>query len=63
MADSPRLPWAKRLRWTDATEVLACTGCGGLLRLMSAITSRSTSRVGLRDGEGRGGSDELGRVA
>jgi hypothetical protein len=27
-----------------ATDILACTGCGGLLRLMSAITNRSTAQ-------------------
>jgi hypothetical protein len=44
VADSPRLPWAQLLRRIYATDVLACTGCGGRLRLMSAITSRSTAR-------------------
>ncbi len=44
MADSPRLPWAHASSSDHATDVLACTGCGGLLRLMSAITSRSTAR-------------------
>jgi hypothetical protein len=44
MATSPRLPWAQLLRRTYATDVLGCTGCGGRLRLMSAITSRPVAR-------------------
>jgi hypothetical protein len=31
LATSPRVDWAKQLLRTDATDVLACASCGGLL--------------------------------
>jgi hypothetical protein len=44
LATSPRIPWAVLLKRTFAIDALACPGCGGSLRLMSAITERATAR-------------------
>ena len=44
LATSPRVPWAKLLRRTYEFDVLACSGCGGRLRLLSAITNTATAR-------------------
>jgi hypothetical protein len=49
LATSPRVEWAKLLRRTYAVDVLACTHCGGRLRLLSAIieyTSQSLQSLG-----------------
>jgi hypothetical protein len=43
LAMSPRVEWAKLLRRTYAVDVLACTHCGGRLRLLSAITEKATA--------------------
>jgi hypothetical protein len=44
LARSPWVPWSRLLRRTYAVDVLACTRCGGRLRLLSAITEKATAQ-------------------
>ncbi|MCC6559224.1 MAG: ATP-dependent helicase HrpA [Polyangiaceae bacterium] len=44
LATSPRIDWATLLRRTFDIDVLTCTRCQGLLRLMSVITDPATVR-------------------
>jgi hypothetical protein len=44
LATSPRVDWAKLLRRTYATDVLACAYCGGRLQLLTAILDKVTAR-------------------
>jgi hypothetical protein len=43
-ATAPRVAWATLLQRTFAIDALACPGCGGRLRLLSAITEPATAR-------------------
>ncbi len=45
LAVAPRLPWAQLLRRTYGFDVLACAGCGGRLRLLTAITDKAVARA------------------
>jgi hypothetical protein len=44
LALSPRVAWATLVRRTYGWDVLACAGCGGRLRLLSAITEPATAK-------------------
>jgi hypothetical protein len=44
LATSPRVDWARLLRRTFGFDVLACAGCQGRIRLMSAITEPAVVR-------------------
>lgn len=43
LATSPRVEWVTLLRRTYDFDVRACTGCGGRLRLLSAITEKAVA--------------------
>ncbi len=44
LAATPRLPWSQLLRRTYGFDVLRC-GCGGRLRLVTAITDKAVARA------------------
>ncbi len=44
LATSPRVDWAKLLRRTFAIDALACPHCAARLRLLAAITEKTTAR-------------------
>jgi hypothetical protein len=60
LATAPRLDWAKLIRRTLAIDALRCGHCGGRLRLLAAITDRTTARKIL---EHLGLGAELARAA
>jgi hypothetical protein len=45
LAVAPRLPWAQLLRRTHGFDVVRCSGCGGQLRLLTAITDKAVARA------------------